>query len=239
VPELAPDSSSFQSTRQVTIGQQGQALIRETVKVDGPTAAALRPYLKTVLKTDPEENRRDLIYQIIATGGVRAAVRSAKFVGVDTPQDPVILELEYEVPNCFAQSQNQLLGTVPACLERYFLRTQALAQRTSPFEVRIPLKYLTQTTIEPYPGTRFAAPPTTAPASADDVTKFGSAVVEYVSGADGKLTWKSEVHTTIGSYPAEDYAAFFRAREQMVKRMETPLTLVLAQQPTTAATQPK
>jgi len=129
------DKTSILSRREVHITNQTDAVVSETLTMDGVAAAFLRSHLQRM----QAEARQRLIEQFM--NAPAATLRTVAFENIDEPSLPLVVRLRYDVRKQFEILNDQIVGRVPSCWERRYLAPEGVTRRTTPFEIYAPIRF--------------------------------------------------------------------------------------------------
>jgi hypothetical protein len=216
VPELRADSSLVSSSRTVLLDAQGSLSVKESINVSGPLAGAFRSVFQAV----PAEERRQYFQQTIASAGVDAQIRSLNVDRLLEPREPLSFEVEYLINGRFNATADQLVGTVPACFERYLLLPEHNDTRRTPFRLRVPTRYETECALHLPAGMSLRDVPT----DSDLQTNFGTSQTRFAR-VPGQISWKTVAHTSSGRFDVAQYPDFRSSRERLLQKMEPVLAI--------------
>ncbi len=217
VPDLASDSNTLDSSRQITIQAQGDLQIHETVRANGTLGA----YLREILKSAKTENRTRIMQEVISSTGVEAAIRKVSVDQLLDPYQQLVINIDYTIPSRFMRVQNQLVGTVPACWERLWLLPTQGGTRIAPFEIREPTRIQSDTTLIWPSGMTLLAKPT----DQQNAGRFGDARASYTIAPD-RINLKTTLRGGHGEFPVESYSEFQQSRQTLVRQLEPALSFV-------------
>jgi tetratricopeptide (TPR) repeat protein len=124
--------------REVRVGESGAREVLEHVRFDGSEASAVRDHLKEL----NDEERRSWARWVTTRGAQHAQLESLEIEGLADVQRSLELTLRYTLE---AEGAEGPAGLVSASWERYFFEHPLVENRTSPFYVRDPRRFTSET----------------------------------------------------------------------------------------------
>jgi hypothetical protein len=130
---------------------------------------------------------------------------------VDDPTRPLELQLEYEIPGWFSESESRLIGPVPGVLEAACLQATPIGSRSSPFEIHYPLHVRSTARFELPPGyTSGSASRTVKSSSGTKYMDFEGAIESQPGGVVVRFVAVRRP----GRYPASEYARYYQEAQR-------------------------
>ncbi len=205
IPDYPADASIIRSTRTVQLTNQTDALVKETLTLDGAHGA----WLRDALRQQTAASQRSYLAGLLKGRG--ADLLKLEVENLEQSQAPLILNLNYALRSQFQIAGRELVGRPPACFEQIYLATEAVEKRLSPFQVTIPLVMESAVSIQAPNG--FRARPATAAVPQWD-GRFARGQVDMSAGKNG---WQitGRLQQPAGRFAAGDYAAFCAALDHV------------------------
>jgi len=135
IPDYPDTAARVSSQRHLTVEENGDLSVRESVTFEGYIAASLREHLERI---QPAQ-RQSALQTMLHDKAPSLELQSAEVAGVDSPEKPLRIELRYLLRQRFQTVGNQLIGQIPAIWERAFFVPEPVEKRQSPFHLRMPL----------------------------------------------------------------------------------------------------
>ena len=198
VPEHPAGASVIRSVRSVQVTNQTDALVTETLTLDGAHGA----WLRDALRQQTVAARRSYLAGLLKGRG--AELLRLELEHLEQPHSPLILKLSYVLRFQFQAADSGLTGRMPACLEQTYLATELVEKRLWPFQVNVPLTLESVVTFPAPEGFRVRPVPVTAQKWDD---RFARGEVR-AAVENNVLRITARVHQPAGRFPATDYAAF-------------------------------
>jgi hypothetical protein len=132
---------------------------------------------------------------------------------VDDPDQPLTLQLEYEVRGWFTPSGTRLIGRIPAVLEAAYLQATPIDARTSPFEIRFPLQLTSRVQLRAPQGFRVGSAPAAKRRAGAKYLDFEGSV----EARAGEVIVTFDATRQPGTFPASEYAGYYREAQSAVR----------------------
>jgi hypothetical protein len=210
IPHYPENASSLSVEQHVRLKHQTDLAVEESLTLGGVHAAYLRDYLLTV----PEASRRTLLQTIL--GMSDAELTDLQVDSLDTPGAPLRLRFTYSIKKQFHRSNDELRGVLRAGFARSYLTADPVDNRTTPFEISIPIKVDFTESVEVPTGFR-AVPPESLEPKLDPRFETGHASA-LVEGNLIKLNFQCQIQA--GKFEASDYAAYRETLGQALSSVE-------------------
>jgi tetratricopeptide (TPR) repeat protein len=210
------DSGRIEVQRTARLDARFDLIVRETDRFTGIYAGQFREMLQA---TEPREQAH-LLERIVNATGLSAHIRQLSVTGMDRPDQPIAIELEYVADRAFRKLNGQLVGAIPCPVERYFYEPPLVDARESPFKLKLPTSLNTTVTFEVPSGYEIVGQPVGA--SAAEPHTRGQAT-HTVSG--GVLHSSLSLANDSISRPADAYEAFVRCRQNIFNGLEAVVAL--------------
>jgi hypothetical protein len=161
IPEQGDDGGEMTLAREAHLVAGADLQVTETATYRGNEAAMMRAYLDDI---EPKA-RTSALQRRLSGHGHDVEVLSLEVRDLREPQKPLAVQLKYLQRGAFHAVGGQLIGKLPALLERERLKVEADARET-PFQFRLPLAIHSTVALE-LPSGYSPAQPLAARASAD------------------------------------------------------------------------
>ncbi|MEA2709272.1 MAG: hypothetical protein QOF78_1873 [Phycisphaerales bacterium] len=218
LPQPASEVGNVAIAREVKLGEQGEVAVSETITWTGYDAAGMRAMLRPIEPARRAETLKQMI------GGERAdvAITSSNITGLDDRTQPVVLQVSYTGGRRFSAltDQQQLIGSLPARWERYYLEADAVEKRRTPFRLRLPRSLRTSVKVHLPSGYRIGSLPKGE--SFDDAFRHGSTTWQ---ASDGGLKLEFSVARKIGQHDAAAYDSYVQSSTSVMNLLESHLVL--------------
>lgn len=215
VPDYTAGSSAVSTTRDIVFPNETDLEVRENVTFTGLAASGMRSALQAV----EAANRNRWLLQTMTRELPGVDLREAKIENVEDPQSPLRLKLHYLVPRRFQTAGGQLIGQLPSVWERWFLTSDPVQQRQTPFKVWIPVNFESRVTLTPPAGWRASAG---AESKLDRPYCTGSVSTQLESR---KLRLDCRITQRAGQFPATEYRAYLDATSSALALAEQGIVL--------------
>jgi tetratricopeptide (TPR) repeat protein len=136
IPEYLPGAFAVRDTRTATISETGSVTVDEEIVLSGAEAAGFRYVLGAAAQAD----RLNQMQRFLAAHGAEVTLSDLKIENLEDASEPLDLKLNFTVLNCFSAWSGQMVGSVPALLERYWLVPEPAEQRLTPFKYSYPVQ---------------------------------------------------------------------------------------------------
>ncbi len=197
VPDHARDAGVIRSSRHVAITNLTDALVEETLTLEGVHGTFMREYLANV---SPASHRSYLL-GLLGTGVdlVEFAVEN-----LEQAQAPLLLRLRYALKNQFRFTDRETVGALPMVFERSWLAPESVEKRVTPFHLAVPIDFESTITLAVPAGFRtkeVAGPPR------ERNDRFISCQIATERGADSLIS-RSRIVRPAGRHSAAEYGEF-------------------------------
>jgi transglutaminase-like putative cysteine protease/tetratricopeptide (TPR) repeat protein len=218
IPEQGDDAGEMSLVREAHLVQGADLEVSETATYRGNEAAMMRAYFD-----DLEPKVRASAFQRRLSGhGHEVAVLSLDVRDLRDPQKPLAVQLKYVQRGAFRAVGGQLVGKLPALLERGRLEVEA-DERETPFQFRLPLRIHSTVSLE-LPSGYSPAQPLAARASADG--RFaGWRVSSDDAPASRELRARFDYGRKRGRHAPSEYADLRRDTEAALGALEQEVVL--------------
>jgi transglutaminase-like putative cysteine protease/tetratricopeptide (TPR) repeat protein len=146
VPEPDPALHVASSDRTVRVQADGAVEIEEQVRLSGYAGALVRDLFHSYDRSLWSEVMRRTL------GGADIRVQDLQVGALDEAERPLDLTIAYTVERAFSRSTTGLVGHLPSAFEDALLRLDGAAERATPFEIAIPLRFETRARLLPPAG---------------------------------------------------------------------------------------
>jgi hypothetical protein len=223
VPQYPSDGNAVRSTRRVEVLDSGDAAVTETLRCGGAHASNLRGVLKAV---DVNE-RTTMLQRLLFDATPDVVLRSASVENLDPSDQPLLLRLEYVTKRRFNKVGGQIVGSIPAPAERFYLHAAHVERRRTPFKVELPLALASEVTLVAPAGYRVGAAAATAAAAApEDAFEDAFSRTRVATRPAGLgLVLEFRHDAPAGAHAAERYHEFQRARDLVLSKLERTIVL--------------
>lgn len=123
------------SSRSVHIIGSTTFLVREKLTLHAYSAGLWRSYLKAF----PAASRKPRLQSLVAEGNSGLRLQKLRIENLQDTEKPLILDLEYTVQNGLHEVERRLIGNLPAVWEQYYVSSDYMDQRLTPFRLEMPL----------------------------------------------------------------------------------------------------
>ncbi len=213
---LDPDAPHFVAAKEQEIDQNtiisnkrieivDDALhVEETISFSGLPAAYFRSYLASL----QDSQILDTFQAMMSAGSGHSLhledVRALNAKDVDTPLEVV---MNYRIPRAVKRTASRVtLASVPAVWERYYLKVPFVRDRKTPFKIRNPISFESNTTLVAPAGARLSDE---ALASVDTNTGFHTFHLKRnLDEAAGLVSVHSEINLLLSEGPREQFESF-------------------------------
>jgi tetratricopeptide (TPR) repeat protein len=199
VPSYGKDSSLITSKRKVSLDDQSQLRVAETLVFKGLHASSLR----SVLRFQTLEQRRAYIQEHFS--GLQASLDAFSIHNLEQLEQPLRLQLDYTLQNQFHVLAKEIAGSLPAFFERSYIQADKMEERVSPFEIQIPLQFIS--TVEMISPPEYRWKPL-----AQNISKVESPFLAFegkLSTTENGFKLESKTELKPGRYQAGQYPKFY------------------------------
>jgi hypothetical protein len=193
------------------------AVVREDVVFGQATSAGIRAAL-----ADHEPRDRSKALGELLLTQERLKVLNVAMKNYEDSAQPLEVHLEYRLDNAFHRTGgagSAFIGKAPAPLESWWIATDDVPHRTTPFELNVSEIDATVHLVPP-PG--FVAKRSAPSAQSPDANRFLTWSVS-ADEATGQATLRTIQQA--GQFPAADYAAFYDESQRLLKVLDKPIQL--------------
>ena len=205
--------SVIDSISDLSISPEGNLQINQTLTMTGWHAISMRSYLKP---DTPDDRLRNIESLLQPYGSPRLHQFEAS--GIDSPAEPLVLTLNYQIDGVFDTVDNKLIGRLPAMWERYYIEPPAMASRATPFELARPLQMNCKTRIKLPDGWQFTTP---RPEQNNTSPYYQHHFSEKIE--DGQLISQSNVECLTGRHSPETYDAYVKSASDLLRTARGPI----------------
>lgn len=227
VPEIPREPCQVRLQRTAKLDGDLELAVEETLAVDGHYAASLRHAFKNI----PSPQRTATLEAQWNAEGTPVRLSSLELDHLDDEASPLVVRTKYKLKNRPHLVGNSLAVRLPSPWEQMYLNTQHLGQRYTPFAVRLPLGLDCTTVFQLPPGYQASG---LQQLNSSKQTPFLNWTTEANQQQD-KVRLHLHVDQPAGKYPAESYAQYENAQQQVMGTLEQtivvqkPLAPVVAQ----------
>jgi tetratricopeptide (TPR) repeat protein len=212
----SPTASAMDLTRELRISENGELLVHDVVRLTGYVSSGFRSYLRG----GEPKRRAEYMQRFVGSGGRDAVKAELKIENLEEVDRPLVIDMTYVLPDTFRRNGAQLVGTLPAQWDRFYLDAQHLEKRETPFELKIPVACKSTVSIYLPDHYRLRNLPNDLAASDDFISaQLGFSQVEQLVKLQSTWTLKT------GRYPAARYSAFQKAMTNITSGLEQTLVL--------------
>ena len=182
----------------VQVTNQTDALVEETLTLEGTHGALLREYLRH----QPATSRRPYVAGVLKAAG--AELLELSLANLEESQSSLILTLVYSLRSQFHEAGGELVGKPSACFEHSYLTTDSAEKRLTPFQVTTPLTLQASVAVRAPEG--FRAKASQSPGRKWDQRFVRGQLDAFTEKSGWRLNYK--LHEPAGRFAAGDYADF-------------------------------
>jgi tetratricopeptide (TPR) repeat protein len=204
LPDYPDGSSKLVSQCEVSITNNTDVAVHETISLSGNSATVFR----TAFKTVQPSARRTYMNQML--NGQSAQLLRFDLANLEDTRQPLMFDLEYVVKRQFHRVGDELAGKLPDVWEQVFASAEPVEQRTTPFELNFPIDAMSTIDLQTPPGYQALKPSLFQQQLQSDFSACSSDASSTPTG----ITIRYRVVRGTGKYPASDYKTF---QENMVK----------------------
>ena len=132
IPGYPTNASLIIVNRSITITNETDALVTETLTFTGVHAGSFREYFRAL---SADRRRAYVVSEFV---GPLGELEKFKIEGLDEPHAPFIIRFDYLARRQFHRFEDEIAGNLPWNFEHAFLLDQSLEKRTTPFEIPVP-----------------------------------------------------------------------------------------------------
>jgi hypothetical protein len=214
VPEYPSDSGQIRLMRNIRFGEGSDIEVDETVTLSGYHGAWMRSYLNGV---DSATRIRRIQDQISGSGSV--VVWKLEADNLSSSMMPLVLNLQYRLPEALHAMENRIVGKVPAVWERLFLSVSHQEDRRAPYRIEYPLTVETEAVVEAPEGYWFQQPSSLSDSGQSELCSWSV----DLKNSPQKLNLRYSSHRPNGNGPASEYVALEAAVNQSLEAIERQL----------------
>jgi len=170
--------------------------------------------MRNYLLQTPEASRRTLLQNAMEMGEVD--LTDLQIDSLNTPGEPLRLKFAYSMKKQFRQADNQLRGVLRAGFARSYLTAGPVDNRSTPFEIKIPLTVDIRVSVAVPTGFK-AVQPESLDLKLDP--RFATGHGEAQAGND-KVNLNFACRVKTGKFQAPDYAAYRQTMAQVLSSIE-------------------
>lgn len=199
----APEQCAIECERRISFAENSENLIvKETASFHGYYAAWVRRYFKDKKVAD---YKRDLAEMLNFYG--EPVIRELDLENRDENHEPMIVNWTYEMRHCISPGDRGFSIRWPAVWEAYFLKKHDSGERYHPFEIPLPLHFISRAKLDPGKAGKIVTAPSLFRKSSE--TEFSSIACDAKLDADtGSLEVVNEFKQKTGRFPAESFSSF-------------------------------
>jgi hypothetical protein len=209
------DASGITVQQHATLTGSTDLAVDEKISLTGVHAGYLREYLQDI---SPAYRQQSLQQDM---GTADAVMSHCEIESLENPDRPLQIKYSYVVKNRFHHAQNGLVGTMHAGMEQYYLATAPDDNRTTPFEILVPLHISSQIVFDLPKGYHVIEAP-------ESTAKIDPRFISFQSQRKleaGKLILTFQIELLVGRHEAADYSAYRDALEQIQSLMDHEINL--------------
>lgn len=210
IPQYPENASSLSVEQNVRLVDETDLTVEESLTLAGVAAAYMRDYL---LQT-PEASRRTFLQNAMGMSDVE--LTDLRIDSLSDPGEPLRLKFAYSIKKQFRHSDNQVRGVLRAGFARSYLTAAPVDNRSTPFEIKIPLTVDIREHVAVPAGFK-AAPPENLELKLDP--RFATGHGEAQAGSD-KVSLNFQCRVKTGKFLASDYAAYRQTMAQVLSSIE-------------------
>ena len=202
--------------RRVKLALDGSATVEDQLTLLGYEASSMRAYLLG----EDSERRRDLVRELIASFIDEPELTELELQGLVENREPLTIRSRYMIPKLLHQLDGQLVGSIPAGWERYYLRVSDTEARKAPLEIRYPRRIESSVSLLAPEGHRLA--PRGAQSGGSKQTDFGQ-IQHTATFEASKLEIRYQAQVYTGRFDAARYAEHMAFRSDAIAALEAPI----------------
>jgi len=219
IPDYANATIAMTLTRTVEIENETDARVHEEIETTQVSASGFRSMLRNVEAV----NRQSAFQRELGnTGGLE--LHNFSVEGLEEVTKPLTLHLDYVLKDRFHRVNGEIIGQLPALLERRFLSYDQVEKRVSPFWRQFPLKLHSHTSLVTPRGW---SPAKGKPAEIGEARFAALSATQKMEGAT--LEFEADTVGNAGQFPATEYAVFQKTLRQVADGLE-PVVVLKRQQ---------
>jgi hypothetical protein len=218
IPDQGADGAEMSLVREVHLVAGADLEVTETATYRGNEAATMRGYFDGL---EPKA-RPSAVQRWLSSYGHEVEVLSLEVRDLREPHEPLAVQFKYVQRSAFHAVGGQLVGKLPALLERARLQVEADSRET-PFQFRLPLLIHSTVSLE-LPDGYSPAQPLVARASADE--RFaGWRVSPDQSAVARELRARFAFGRKLGRHASSEYVDLRRDTETALGALEQEVVL--------------
>ena len=224
-PDFPVDAQRLSCKRRITL----RPISNQRILIEGDVDERLtfNPYMapgmRCYLRMFEPGKRREAIQEVLGQHQ-QVRVKRADIENLDDTSEPLVLHLEYTLPDAFHRlasktDGNALVGRIPAAWETYFLEADYFEARETPFEIKSPR--LVYTSLEIVLPTGYQL---------DDLDRWTTSrqttFVAWVSQAKVSGTTIQVEHLVrvpVGRHAAKEYSTYYADMKESLSLLQTPV----------------
>jgi tetratricopeptide (TPR) repeat protein/transglutaminase-like putative cysteine protease len=209
IPAFKSENNMLSKQTEIDIRNNQDLLVNDIVKLSGYCAAYMRGHLKTIEKVQ----YLSWAQRFASNYQQAIKVKSFQVANLYDNQNDLVIELGYEVIDQCDEKDNQLLVKLPSIWEQFYIATQPIKQRRTPFEIYRPFKFVSQVKIKGPNGFVVLARSSEA---LDETNDFGRwrTTVQTQSNV---YNIASSISLNIGVYEPNLYADYHQMTEKVIR----------------------
>ena len=213
---LGPTAENrIESDSKLTISATGDVTVQQTLTLAGWRADSMRAYLEP---DRPDERLRNL--QSLMQSYETLALTDLEIQDLNNLNKPLIINMTYRIAGVFDPVDGHMIGRLPALWERYYFEPEAMASRTSPFELGSHLTFVSSTSVTAANDWQIETAPPQMKLDTPYFTHSHNQVFE-----DKSVSLHSTTVRIPGKHPPQDYSKYSDAVSQMLRGLRGPVRL--------------
>jgi hypothetical protein len=206
LPDYPAPEPNVVVSRKVQIAGAADFQVEETLTLGGYYAGFMRSYLNAL----PASRRKSGVQSFLDDVGSGVELQSADVEGLQLPEAPLVVHLQYRLKRNLHGIEDRLAGAVPALWEHYYLASSYAPQRETPFKLDTPLHLNSRMELE-VPAELSVA--SVAPPGGEHDGPFLRWETEVDAGQENRVVVQCTLRRHAGRHPASAYADYHQACE--------------------------
>jgi len=217
IRDVMPAEDLVRVERKISVVDQSDLLIEETVSIHGARTHVERPLFAAV----PQDQWSELLRQMVGDAVADLEIRNIAIDHLDEPGEPLILRVSSLARRRLHSIDDTAIVRSPWFWERYLLGSRAPMERTTPFELKRPLRVETATVLalpdgQTWDASHWQPRETTGP--------FLSATSQPQL-SDGQWKLNLVASRSRGLFPRGQYAAYRRNIDEIFAMLDHDVVL--------------